>query len=179
MNPEHLKCPVCIEIFDGKVFILKCGHNFCSTCLPKLSVNQDYDNSDSEDEEPNYGGNMNASVKCPVCKVDTKCNKKSNGCLEGITRNVTIESITQDYREKNGLLTSLDKERKDNLLKKGNKMITELEDRMKFLETAEKLLSKKSQILDVQNFVTTLLDDFIKNWEHNGPQGFKKTHGYS
>ena len=37
-------------------------------------------------------------VKCPVCKVDTKCNKKSNGCLEGITRNVTIESITQDYR---------------------------------------------------------------------------------
>ena len=36
MNPEHLKCPVCIEIFDGNVFILKCGHNFCSTCLPKL-----------------------------------------------------------------------------------------------------------------------------------------------
>ena len=76
-------------------------------------------------------------------------------------------------REKNGLLTSLDKERKDNLLKKGNKMITELEDQIKFLETAEKLLSKKSQILDVQNSVTTLLDDFIKNWEHSGPQALR------
>ena len=76
-------------------------------------------------------------------------------------------------REKNGLLTSLDKERKDNLLKKGNKMITELEDRMKFLETAEKLLSKKSQILGIRNSVTTLLDDFIKNWEHSGPQALR------
>ena len=40
MNPDHLKCPVCMEIFDGKVFILKCGHNLCSICLPKLIQHQ-------------------------------------------------------------------------------------------------------------------------------------------
>ena len=76
-------------------------------------------------------------------------------------------------REKNGLLTSLDKERKDNILKKGDKMIAEIEDKMTFLETSEKLLSKKIQILDVQNFVTALLDDFNKKWEHNSPQALR------
>ena len=40
MNIEHLKCPICMEIFDGNVFILKCGHNLCSTCLPKLYQQQ-------------------------------------------------------------------------------------------------------------------------------------------
>ena len=40
MNPDLLKCPVCMEIFDGKVFILKCGHNLCSICLPKLIQQQ-------------------------------------------------------------------------------------------------------------------------------------------
>jgi len=54
MNPDLLKCPVCMEIFDGKVFILKCGHNLCSICLPKLIQQQDYedyDHSDNDDEE--------------------------------------------------------------------------------------------------------------------------------
>ena len=37
-------------------------------------------------------------MKCPVCNIITRCNKKSNGTFEGIFRNVTIESITQDYR---------------------------------------------------------------------------------
>merc|ERR1712131_148983 len=171
MNPEHLKCPVCKEIFDGKVFILKCGHNLCSTCLPKLIQHQDYNDSDYDDEEDEA---MSASVKCPVCNTITKCTKKSNGTLAGITRNVTIESITQDYREKNGLLTSLDKERKDNLLKKGQKMITELDEKMKFLEIAEKLLARKSDIVEVQNSITNLLDDFNKNWGNDTPQTLRK-----
>ena len=112
-------------------------------------------------------------MKCPVCNTITKCNKKSNGTLAGITRNVTIESITQDYREKNGLLTSLDKERKDNLLKKGKKMMTELDEKMKFMEIAEKLLARKSDIVEVQNSISTLLDDFNKNWENDGPQALR------
>ena len=103
----------------------------------------------------------------------TKCNKKSNGTFGGITRNFTIESITQDYREKNGLLTSLDKERKDNLLKKGKKMMTELYEKMKFLEIAEKLLARQSDIVEVQNSISTLLDDFNKNWENDGPQALR------
>merc|ERR1712178_36981 len=176
MNPDHLKCPVCKEIFDGKVFILRCGHNLCSTCLPKLYQHQDYNDSDydGEDSENDYNDDhaslMKSQVKCPVCNTITKCKKKSNGTLEGITRNVTIESITEDYREKNGLLTSLDKERKDNLLKKGQKMVTELDEKMKFLEIAEKLLARKSDIVEVQNSISTLLDDFNKNWENDGPQ---------
>jgi len=117
---------------------------------------------------------MKSQVKCPVCNTITKCKKKSNGTLEGITRNVTIESITEDYREKNGLLTSLDKERKDNLLKKGQKMMTELDEKKKFLEIAEKLLARKSDIVEVQNSISTLLDDFNKNWENDGPQALRK-----
>ena len=118
-------------------------------------------------------------MKCPVCNTITKCNKKSNGTLAGITRNVTIESITQDYREKNGLLTSLDKERKDNLLKKGQKMITELDEKMKFLEIAEKLLARKSDIVEVQNAISTLMDDFNKNWENDGPQALRCVFNFS
>merc|ERR1712176_140673 len=175
MNPDHLKCPVCMEIFDGKVFILKCGHNLCSICLPKLiqhqeSSHEDYNDSDDDEEDEA----MRASVKCPVCNTVTKCNKKSNGTFEGIFRNVTIESITQDYREKNGLFTSLDKERKDNLLKKGQKMMAELDDKMKFLEFAELLRQRKKQIVQVQNSISTLLDDFNKNWEKDGPQALRK-----
>merc|ERR1712136_378046 len=154
MNPEHLKCPVCKEIFDGKVFILRCGHNLCSICLPKLIQHQDYNDSDYDDEEDQA---MEESVKCPVCNTITKCNKKSNGTLAGITRNVTIESITQDY-----------------LLKKGQKMITELDEKMKFLEIAEKLLARKSDIVEVQNAISTLLDDFNKNWENDGPQALRQ-----
>ena len=112
-------------------------------------------------------------MKCPVCNTITKCNKKSNGTFEGIFRNVTIESITQDYREKNGLLTSLDKERKDNLLKKGQKMMDELDEKIKFLEIAEQLLARKNQIVEVQNSISTLLDDFNKNWEKDGPQALR------
>ena len=112
-------------------------------------------------------------MKCPVCNTITKCNKKSNGTFEGIFRNVTIESITQDYREKNGLLTSLDKERKDNLLKKGQKMMAELDDKMKFLEFAELLRQRKKQIVQVQNSISTLLDDFNKNWGKDGPQALR------
>jgi hypothetical protein len=113
-------------------------------------------------------------VKCPACNTITKCNKKSNGTFEGIFRNVTIESITQDYREKNGLLTSLDKERKDNLLKKGQKLMAELDEKIKFLEIAEQLLARKNQIVEVQNSISTVLDDFNKNWENDGPQALRK-----
>merc|ERR1711953_511214 len=152
-----------MEIFDGKVFILKCGHNLCSICLPKLIQQQDYNDSDDDEEDEA----MQAPVKCPTCNTITKCNKKSNGTFEGIFRNVTIESITQDYREKNGLLTSLDKERKDNLLKKGQKLMAELDEKIKFLEIAEQLLARKNQIVEVQNSISTVLDDFNKNWEND------------
>jgi len=67
----------------------------------------------------------------------------------------------------------LDKERKDNLLKKGQKMVTELDEKMKFLEIAEKLLARKSNIVEVQNSISTLLDDFNKNWENDGPQALR------
>jgi hypothetical protein len=156
-----------MEIFDGKVFILKCGHNLCSTCLPKLIQHQDY--NDSDDDEA-----MQASVKCPTCNTITKCNKKSNGTFEGIFRNVTIESITQDYREKNGLLTSLDKERKENLLKKSKKLIAAFDEKIKFLEIAEQLLARKSDIVNVQNSISILMDDFNNNWENEGPQALRK-----
>lgn len=174
MNPEHVKCPVCLEIFDGKVFILKCGHNLCSTCLQKLLPRQDVSDSDYDDYADDEDETSQPGlVKCPVCKLITRRYMKSDGRPEGITRNVTIESIAQDYREKNGLLTSLDKERKDNLLKKGQKMKTELDDKLKFLETAEKLLPRKGQILDVRNSIDNLLDDFTKNSENESPQALR------
>ena len=76
-------------------------------------------------------------------------------------------------REKNGLLTSLDKERKENLLKKSKEMMTELDEKIKFLEIAEQLLTRKSDIVEVQNSITTLLDDFNNNWETEGPQALR------
>lgn len=54
-------------------------------------------------------------------------------------------------------------------------MITaELVDKMKNLEIAEKLLARKHQIVEVQNSVSTLLDDFNKNWEIDGQQALRE-----
>jgi len=170
MNPEYIKCPICQEIFDGNVYVLKCGHNLCSYCISKVYLDNDGSYSDSEDDENECMG----FVKCPVCTAITNCNKKSNGTITGITRNITIESITQDYREKNGLLTSLDKERKENLLEKGQKMEAELEEKLKFLEIASKLLSNKDEIVNVKNSITAMLNDFKSSWENNSVKKLRK-----
>jgi len=171
MNPEHIKCPICQEIFDGNVYVLKCGHNLCSYCISKVYLDNDGSYSDSEDDDNDFTG----FVKCPVCTAITYCNKKSNGTITGITRNITIESITQDYRETNGLLTSLDKERKENLFKKGQKMQDELEEKLKFLEIARKLLSNKDEIVNVKNSISAMLNDFQSSWENNSVKKLRWT----
>jgi len=170
MNPEHIKCPICQEIFDGNVYVLKCGHNLCSYCISKVYLDNDGSYSDSEDDDNDFTG----FVKCPVCTAITYCNKKSNGTITGITRNITIESITQDYRETNGLLTSLDKERKENLFNKGQKMQDELEEKLKFLEIARKLLSNKDEIVNVKNSISAMLNDFQSSWENNSVKKLRK-----
>jgi len=170
MNPEHIKCPICQEIFDGNVYVLKCGHNLCSYCISRVYLEREGSYSDSEDDDNECMG----SVKCPVCTAITNCNKKSNGTITGITRNITIESITQDYREKNGLLTSLDKERKENLLKKGQKMQTELEEKLKFSEMARKLLSNEEKIVNLNNSITAMLDNFKSTWENYSVKDLRK-----
>merc|ERR1712223_304946 len=148
--------------FDGNVYVLKCGHNLCSYCISRVYLEREGSYSDSEDDDIEFTG----FVKCPVCTAITNCNKKSNGTITGIIRNITIESITQDYREKNGLPTSLDKERKENLLKKGQKMQTELEEKLKFSEMARKLLSNEEKIVNLNNSITAMLDNFKSTWEN-------------
>ena len=51
--------------------------------------------------------------------------------------------------------------------------MAELDDKMKFLEIAEQLLARKNQIVEVQNSISTLLDDFNNNWETEGPQALR------
>ena len=58
-------------------------------------------------------------------------------------------------------------------------MKSELEDMMKFLETAEKLLARKNEILEVQNSITNLLDDFNKNWGNDSPQTLRQVFKFS
>ena len=67
----------------------------------------------------------------------------------------------------------MDKERKENLLKKSKKMMAELDDKMKFLEIAEQILARKRDIVDVQNSISSLLDDFNNNWETESPQALR------
>ena len=52
-------------------------------------------------------------------------------------------------------------------------MMTELDEKMKFLEIAEKLLAQKNQIAQVQNSIRTMLDDLNKNWENEGPKALR------
>ena len=51
--------------------------------------------------------------------------------------------------------------------------MAELDEKIKFLEIAEQLLARKNQIVQVQNSISTLLDDFKKNWENDGPQALR------
>ena len=51
--------------------------------------------------------------------------------------------------------------------------MAELDDKMKFLEIAEQLLARKSDIVNVQNSISTLMDDFNNNWETEDPQALR------
>ena len=51
--------------------------------------------------------------------------------------------------------------------------MAELDEKIKFLEIAEQLLARKNQIVEVQNSISTLLDDFNKNWENDGQQALR------
>jgi len=51
--------------------------------------------------------------------------------------------------------------------------MVELDDKMKFLEIIEQLLARKSDIVNVQNTIITLMDDFNNNWENEGPQALR------
>ena len=53
-------------------------------------------------------------------------------------------------------------------------MKSELENKLNFLETAQKVLARKTEILEVQSSITTLLDDFNKNWGNEGLQNLRK-----
>ena len=49
----------------------------------------------------------------------------------------------------------------------------ELDEKMKFLEIAEKILARKNQIVEIKNSISTLMDDFTKNWKIDGPQALR------
>ena len=98
MNPENLKCPTCSKMFDGKVFVLHCGHSVCLRCINLQIVNQEY---------------YNALLCCPCCnyeiKVDTRkvyTLDRSGRCMESgllmahgcFPRNRIVESMAQEYR---------------------------------------------------------------------------------
>ena len=51
--------------------------------------------------------------------------------------------------------------------------MAELDDKMKFLEIAEQILARKRDIVDVQNSISSLLDDFNNNWETESPQALR------
>jgi hypothetical protein len=171
MNPEHLQCPVCKEIFDGHVYILKCGHNLCHTCRPKLTFRagdeeDGVSDSDEDSIQLGYWGcnpTGDATIKCPLCTTMTRIPQN------GLTRNMTIESITEDYREKNGLLASLDKERKEKLIKKGNQINKELQDKLSFIKVAEKVISKQDEIIELQSYISKIVHDFEEVSKNSTP----------
>jgi len=47
---EELKCPICLNYFDGPV-VLKCLHTFCLTCTEELAKDKDY-------------------INCPLCRTE-------------------------------------------------------------------------------------------------------------
>ena len=73
---DHLVCPVCIDIID-QATLLNCGHTFCRECLKEI-----YDL---------HG----ARLSCPVCRAKTKLTEKG---VEGLPRNVIINSLVDDYK---------------------------------------------------------------------------------
>ena len=102
MNPENLKCPSCSKIFDGKVFVLHCGHSVCFGCINKQI------NKQIEDQE--Y---YEAILCCRCCdyKIMVDSRKvytltRSGRCMENgllvahlcFPRNRIAETMAQEYR---------------------------------------------------------------------------------
>eukprot|EP00057_Strongylocentrotus_purpuratus_P011801 XP_011666275.1 PREDICTED: tripartite motif-containing protein 2-like [Strongylocentrotus purpuratus] len=73
---DNLECPVCIDVIENAT-ILNCGHTFCRECLEGI-----YQLS-------------GACLSCPVCRAETTLTEKG---VEGLPRNVMINSLANDYQ---------------------------------------------------------------------------------
>ncbi|XP_030829516.1 tripartite motif-containing protein 26-like [Strongylocentrotus purpuratus] len=73
---DHLVCPVCIDIIEDAT-ILNCGHTFCRECLEEIYIS-------------------GVRLSCPVCRAKTTLTVKG---VEGLPRNVIINSLADDYQK--------------------------------------------------------------------------------
>ena len=94
MNPENLRCPACLEIFVGKVYILRCGHSACLECI---NMQIRLDNRPFE--------NYYDLLFCPCCNHEMKVYGTVSGQEDGLLmaygclpRNRVVEIMAQEYR---------------------------------------------------------------------------------
>lgn len=64
--PEHLLCPICMDLLHRAVCCQPCNHIFCDRCLRKLAK---------------YSSKAHSTCICPICRtVISYCNKMFGKC---------------------------------------------------------------------------------------------------
>ena len=82
---------------------------------------------------------------------------------------IKYTKFIENFSEKNGLLASLDKERKEKLIKKGNQINKELQDKLSFIKVAEKVISKQDEIIELQAYISKIVHDFEEVSKNSTP----------
>uniref|UniRef100_A0A1A7WW50 E3 ubiquitin/ISG15 ligase TRIM25-like n=1 Tax=Iconisemion striatum TaxID=60296 RepID=A0A1A7WW50_9TELE len=72
---EELTCPVCLDLYRDP-HLLPCGHNFCKTCLDRLTRQAD-----------------RGRLRCPECR-------DSHRCGTSFQKNFKLANIADDYRRR-------------------------------------------------------------------------------
>ncbi|CAO3630942.1 unnamed protein product [Mucor fragilis] len=80
MLDEHLRCPICKEIFDATMLLSTCSHSFCALCIRR---------------------SLSTEQICPKCR---KPAYESN-----LIHNYDLDNVVRQWRESRDFLISLEK----------------------------------------------------------------------
>ena len=64
--PKELNCPICMEVFSGKVILLNCSHNYCEQCFSMIEK------------------------ECPICKQKIEGKVNRNLLIESMINNLPV-----------------------------------------------------------------------------------------
>ncbi|KAI8362587.1 hypothetical protein BD560DRAFT_404255 [Blakeslea trispora] len=77
---EHLRCPICKELFNTTMLLSTCSHSFCALCIRR---------------------SLSAEQKCPKCRKE--------GIEKNLIHNYDLDNVVRSWKDSRKLLVSLDK----------------------------------------------------------------------
>ena len=84
---QHVRCPVCLDVFDGPVALRKCGHHVCKSHVLDLAAC--HEQNDAAACPRGVAAADRFFIRCPKCRVDSVV----EGGVEALKVNAEMQSL--------------------------------------------------------------------------------------